>query len=134
MTIRGTYLGVTHNYVVKVDLPDLWVDMLSPYDDSGNPASQPTNSQSFKMCAPVRRDDDYPVISTKVAYTLRYSRGFGNGGVLEVSMTEENPQACLMSTGLEIGDYVDVTLSVDFTNAILESNENNNVRTFRVSR
>jgi hypothetical protein len=70
--------------------------------------------------------------STKVLYAYQHSRGFSQ----QVEMPVYWPDAlvCRMIEGLEIGEYVDVTLTVDPANTTVESNESNNIHTSRVTR
>ena len=84
------------------------------HDASGNVVTQTTNPQPFKLCAVVQADQA-TATTTRVLYAYQHSRGFTRQLNQEVRM-QQNPQFCGMIEGLEIGDYVDVTLTVDPAN------------------
>lgn len=133
--ITGAYRGVTSTYRVTVMkpsiLPDLTVSAVL-YDAGGNVITRPTNPQPFRLCGVVAQGAGGTVTSTKVRYAYQHSRGFSQQ--VEVVVNTQPFQACRTIEGLEIGEYVDVTLTVDPANTTVETNESNNVLTFRVTR
>jgi len=134
VTITGSYLGATKTYQVTVKpstTPDLTVSGVL-YDAANNVVTRPANPLPFRLCAAVAQGPGGTVTSTKVRYAYQHSRGFSQQ--VEMAVNTQPLQACRMIEGLEIGEYVDVTLTVDPANTTAESNEKNNIHKFRVTR
>lgn len=133
VTITGTYRGVSRTYLVTVrplNTADLTVSAVL-HDAAGNVITRPTNPLPFQLCATVAQSTA-GTNPTNLLLAYQHSRGFSQQ--MEMTVWPQNPQACRMIEGLEIGEYVDVTLTVDPANTIAESNEQNNILKLRVTR
>ena len=133
--ITGSYLGETRIYTVKVTpllLPDFGVTAVFK-DAAGNVIQRPTNPQPFAVCATVVTYATYGVNGTKLRLAYQHSRGFSQQLVYTVDFSQPTTKVvCRTIEGLEIGEYVDITLTVD--PATGELNLSNNTLTLRVTR
>jgi hypothetical protein len=135
VNIDGTYRGVTRTVIVRVkpspvpNVVDFTVSAVLYDGVSSNVVTRPTNNQPFRLCAVVTRvpASNFPL--TRVLYAYQHSRGFNKQ--LELQVQHE---ACMVIEGLEIGEYVDVTLTVDPAYTTTESNESNNILKLRIAR
>jgi hypothetical protein len=131
--ITGSYLGETRGYTVTVTplrLPDLGVTAVLK-DAAGNVIQRPTNPQPFAVCAKVVAYAAYGVIGTKLRLGYQHSRGFSQQLEYTIDFSQ-NQEICRTIEGLEIGEYVDITLKVD--PALQETNVSNNTLTLHITR
>ncbi len=160
VTLTGTYGGVTKRarfLVGKTRPHDFIVAIVTVKDRYGNPVTTPVDGQSLTLCANINacngcnvgppppavlridhkafhpatqtstgRYVDVPV-SGYVAGSSRYEDG---GNVWTAYQTT----VCSGIPGVDEGGYVNVDLTIDVTNVVAESKENNNRETLRISR